>query len=119
MANKKLSIKILKDSEKDYVKKSKKLKGISILHSRFKAKGKFLGIELEFDESESHSSMAVGFKEVVPINRTEYGTDFVTSDGKLIILRYKMNSKGKMIVTSFEIIGGTKSKGGRKNGNKK
>ena len=124
MKKEKLKIKIIKDSEKDYVRKSK-VKGlgdIKVQHSRFHAKGEFMESKLEFHESEYHSNLEVSFDEVkgmVPPNRREYGTDFPTADGKLLIMRFKLDTRGERVITSFEIIGGTKLKGGKINGKPK
>ena len=110
--NEKLKIKIVKNAKKDCTRPSK-IKGlgkIGILYSRFKAIGSFLGIKLEFSEGESYSRCSMNFgdgKGIVPANRKEYGTDFITADGKLAIMRFKLDSKGKQIITEFEVIGGT------------
>ncbi len=129
LKNEKLKIKILKDSKKDFTRKSK-MKGlgdIKVQHSRFHATGEFLGAKLDFREASSHSNLEVSFPEakgMVPPNRKEYGSDFTTADGKLMIMRFKMDTKGDRVVTSIDVLGGsagdgTKSKGGKKNGNKK
>lgn len=126
LKNEKLKIKILKDSKKDFSRKSK-LKGlgdIKVQHSRFHAKGEFLGAKLDFREAHSHSNLEVSFPEtkgMLPANRKEYGSDFTTADGKLMIMRFKMDTRGERVVTSIDILGGdgTKSKGGKNGRNKK
>lgn len=110
--NEKLKIKIVKNAKKDFTKPSKVkgLEKIGILYSRFKAVGEFLGIKLEFSEAAHGSRASMNFgdgKGIVPANRKEYGTDFITADGKLAIMRFKLDSKGKRIITKFEVLGGT------------
>ena len=110
--NKELEIKIIKNAKNDFTRKSKLagLGDIKVLHSRFKAKGSFLGIKLRFTESKYTSRATMSFgdgKGMVPANRKEYGTDFVTADGKLAIMRFKMNSKGERVITEFEVLGGS------------
>lgn len=129
LRNEKLKIKILKDAKKDFVRKSKVkgLGGINVQHSRFHATGEFLGAKLDFREASSHSNLEVSFPEIkgmVPPNRKEYGSDFTTADGKLMIMRFKMDTKGDRVITSIDVLGGSagdgaKSKGGKTNGNKK
>jgi len=108
--NKKLRLKILKDSKKDFVKKSK-FGDIGILYSRFKAKGSFLGTKLRFTEGESYSKISMDFGNgKFPANRREYGHDFITADGKLIIMKFKLDSKNRQVITEFEVFGGTYGK---------
>lgn len=125
MKNEKLKVKILKDAKKDYFRKSKMegLGNIEVQHPRFHAKGEFMGTKIDFREASSHSNLEVIFPEVkgmVPPNRKEYGMDFPTIDGKLAIVRFKMDTKGDRVITSIDILGGgIKHKGGKTNGDQK
>ena len=110
---KKLDIKIQKDSKKDFTRKIKKgtLKGCGVLYSRFNAKGNFLDKKLEFNEAESHSRMSVEFPQLHKLlkKRLEYGMDFPTSNGDLLILKHKLDTKGRPIITSIELIGSSQN----------
>ena len=103
---KKLEVKIVKDSEKDFRKKSKKL-GVTILHPKFKAIGRFLNKKLDFSVDDYSSRLSVRFDEKIKVqkNRIEYGEDFIASDGSLVLLRYKLDHKGRKIITEVECFG--------------
>lgn len=117
--NKKLNIKIKKDLKKDNRRKSKEF-GVTISYPRFKAEGNFLDKKLEFSEDHFSSRLSVKFKESIkiPKNRREYGEDFVSSDGSLILLRFKLNNKGQKIITEFECFGGSSDASRGKNDGK-
>ena len=100
-----MEIKIIKNSKKDFTRKDKKL-GINVLYPKFEAKTKFKNVDFEFSEDDYSSRSSITFKDkITPKNRLEYGEDFVTSDGKLLILRHKLDNKGRMIITEIEIFG--------------
>lgn len=108
---KKLNIKTIKDSKKDFTRTIKEgsLKGCGVLHPRFKAEGNFLDKKLEFSEAESYSMMNMKFPELHKLlkKRIEYGMDFQTSNGDMLILKHKLDTKGNPIITSIELIGGS------------
>lgn len=101
----KLKVTILKDSKKDFSRKSKKNKW-SVYYPKFNAKVEFFGVELEFSDYDSHKRIGMDFKELckIPKNRHEYGQDFMTSDGRLMIMRFKLDNRGKQVITRLEVI---------------
>ena len=107
----KLKIKIQKDCKKAFTRKIKTgtLKGCGVLYPRFEAKGKFLDKKLEFNEAENYSRIDIEFPQLHKLlkKRIEYGMDFQTSNGDMLILKHKLDTKGNPIITSIEILGGS------------
>ena len=101
--NDKLKIKIEKDAKKDFTKKSKD--GMNILYPKFNAKVEFDKVKMEFSDYDSHKRISMDFAESfrkLPANRVEYGEDFSTADGRMLILRYKLDNRGNQVITSVE-----------------
>lgn len=100
----KLKVTILKDSKKDFTRKGKS--GFGVYYPKFRAKAEFYGTEIEFADYDSHKGIGMEFKELckLPKNRQEYGQDFMTANGQLMIMIFKLDSKGKQVITSIEII---------------
>lgn len=100
----KISLKILKDKKKDTKKKSN---GMTFTYPMFKAKLIFNDKKIEFSKHDFGTTYTtIDFPNKVKIaqNRNEYGEDYCSLGGDLIILKYKLKGKDK-IITSIDIIG--------------
>lgn len=91
--------KVLKDSNKDFMRNS-------IIYPRHKSKIDFNGLRIEFSDYETHSFTDIKIKDKIniPKNRWNYGMGFKCQDGTELVLDYKLDSKGKMVITGLEFI---------------
>ncbi|KKN28620.1 hypothetical protein LCGC14_0852650 [marine sediment metagenome] len=110
---------IIKDLKKDYTRKERIGK---VRYPRYKAELKLNDKKINFSEHDEGCGnltyTETEFDEFVkiPKNRLEYGEDYTAQNGDLVILRYKILSKNRKILTSIQIIGNSKDKKERKVG---
>ncbi|MEK6895096.1 MAG: hypothetical protein AABX48_01095 [Nanoarchaeota archaeon] len=104
----KVKFQVLRNNKHDAERKSKSLgKEVKVLYPRYKAKAYFNDKIVEFEEHEwgvTYTTIRFNQKIKLPKNRNEYGEDYSSSGGDLIVLRYKLKNKEK-IITEIEIIG--------------
>lgn len=109
---KRIRFKIIKDNKKDTLRKSKFCKGAKVTYPMFEAKLEFNGKKIEFSEHDfgtTYTSIEFPKKVKVQKNRREYGDDYCSLGGDLVLLKYRLKGKSK-ILTSIDIIGNTKRK---------
>ena len=103
-----VKFKVIKNNERDGITKSKHFDA-KVVHPRYKAKAIFSNKTINFEEHDDNFNATytiIDFKEKItlPKNRVEYGEDYFAQNHDLVILRYKLKNK-KRILTSIDIIG--------------
>jgi len=105
MKKEKIKFKIIKNKNKDFIRKDKSLG--NICYPRFEAEARFNKKKVIFKEHEfpiTYLIIKFPKKISIPKNRHEYGMDYASVGGDLIIIKYKYKGKQK-IITEIEIIG--------------
>lgn len=103
--NYKAKFKVIKDNKKDFRKKGKYG---NIIYPRYNSQLNFSNKKIKLSSHDFGITYTnVDFNEKIKFqkNRIEYGEDFTSANGDIVILKYKYKGKNK-IITSINIIGG-------------